>query len=793
MIVVPARKTLQNRSKFQKFFPLALALFSLAVLNSGSASAQYLKSTPNRGMVSIAALPGATKILDTGDDAYGNTTLPFDFVFFGTTYPSGTQLLAASNGYLAFDSALAPNSDFTNDPLPTAGTPDSIIALFWDDLNLSNGGDIFAFVAGTAPNRVMFIEWNAVVGFSGGGTYTGQILLVEGSNNIELRYDNNTLFRSAASTTIGIEDPTGTLAFGGPDTTNTIDVTPLTNFRFEPFVVQGIDLTTGNPTPNLSPTQIAAGGTISLERTIRNQGNMAAGGFTVTYYLSADNIINTNDVVLSSENITGLGPQLSDGPSLISLNIPGSLTSAVYFIGFIIDSTNAVTEANETNNTSPAIGFFVGTGTPDLVAQSITTTATNFTPGGNITYTRTIANTSASASPPVRIEVYLSDNTTISRTDVLIEDFTFTSGFAANSSDMTTVTVPIPTTANASAYFLGILVDGDNDILETSETNNTVVSASSLAFMAPPDVDLTADSIALAAGQSSTVAPGATFMVTRSISNIGFSAAGAFQARVVLSLDQTVDASDPVVFVENFPGLAANSTDQITVTAQAPAAAATYFLILDVDFMRQQIELDDTNNRATGPVLVTVGTGGGGGGIDLLATALTATPSSLMGGQNLNITRNISNAGGQSSGLIELVTVFSTDPAIDLTDAILDFSFLSSLNGGQNTGSVTISSTLPANTLPGTYFVGLILDPANSITETNETNNTRATASAITIVPRTGDINGDGRVSVLDVQATVNQVVQLTARTPAADFNQDGFFDILDVQTAINLAMGATP
>ena len=56
-----------------------------------------------------------------------------------------------------------------------------------------------------------------------------------------------------------------------------------------------------------------------------------------------------------------------------------------------------------------------------------------------------------------------------------------------------------------------------------------------------------------------------------------------------------------------------------------------------------------------------------------------------------------------------------------------------------------------------------------------------------------GDVNGDGRFDIFDVQGVINQALGITATTPAGNVNGNGGVDVLDVQLIINIALGITP
>lgn len=126
------------------------------------------------------------------DDEMLKVNLPFAFNFFGTDHNS---VWVTTNGYLQFGPT-PPSVSFSNDPMPTADTFNNILAPFWTDFIV--GPDSCESCAvrtrtrGAAPNRRFVITYEGVT-FSpfleiSGGSATFQVILREGSDQIELNY-----------------------------------------------------------------------------------------------------------------------------------------------------------------------------------------------------------------------------------------------------------------------------------------------------------------------------------------------------------------------------------------------------------------------------------------------------------------------------------------------------------------------------------------------------------------------------------------------------------------------------
>jgi len=181
---------------------------------------------------------GATN-LTLGDDAGASASM-FSFPFFGNSF---TTVYITSNGYLSFtNSGLA---EFTNDVLPDANVPQNVIAAMWDDLNPTLGGTIRYKETGSAPNRVMVIEYLNVPHFGDAAlTNTVQVHLFEGSGRIEIH--STDIVSDGGTRTQGIENQDGTTAFV-PTGRNSADWSTANDFvAFVPNV-GGLADNCGNP------------------------------------------------------------------------------------------------------------------------------------------------------------------------------------------------------------------------------------------------------------------------------------------------------------------------------------------------------------------------------------------------------------------------------------------------------------------------------------------------------------------------------------------------------------------
>jgi len=143
------------------------------------------------------------------DKKYGSFPIGFDFIFFGNTY---NEFFVSSNGLVMFG---AGSNAFSNVSIPDDGRPDNYIAPFWDDLIIHASGSITYQTIGTAPNRKLVIQFNNMSFWTSTvllGTF--QVILYEGSNNIQIQYksivDLSSDRASGGEATIGLENIDGT-------------------------------------------------------------------------------------------------------------------------------------------------------------------------------------------------------------------------------------------------------------------------------------------------------------------------------------------------------------------------------------------------------------------------------------------------------------------------------------------------------------------------------------------------------------------------------------------------------
>ncbi len=141
---------------------------------------------------------------------------------------------------------------------------------------------------------------------------------------------------------------------------------------------------------------------------------------------------------------------------------------------------------------------------------------------------------------------------------------------------------------------------------------------------------------------------------------------------------------------------------------------------------------------------------------DLVVDFVGVDKRSVVAGEIISTDFRISNRGTKDSGEFIDGLYLSTDKIITTGDTLLAVYVNESLRAGASEGFYT-DVTILADTIPGIYYLGYILDSAGQVEETDKTNNTGF--AAITIVESISDdddgdlvLDGSGDIAGEDIQ-----------------------------------------
>ncbi len=341
---------------------------------------------------------------------------------------------------------------------------------------------------------------------------------------------------------------------------------------------------------------------------------------------------------------------------------------------------------------------------PDLTVSSFTVPARTAS-GLVIQVTDTTINQGTGGASASTTSFYLSTNLTLEAGDPLLGTRPVPA-LAAGASNTATTQVTMPDGLAPGSYTLFAMADGPATVSESKEFNNTKLGFIQIG----PDITMTALTAPATAGAGSTI------LVSDTTTNSGMGTAPSSVTRFYLSSDATVDATDGLLQSRNVPQLdgGASSSASTNVTIPASTQDGVYYLIAKADSTDTVAECNETNN--TRSVLFRVGP-------DLVVSSATG-PAMAAAGMPVNVTETTQNTGTGNAPASVTGIYLSTNILLDAGDIRLASRTVPLLGPGASSLKTT-SVTLPAVSA-GTWYLIVNADDERTITETNETNNTRA-------------------------------------------------------------------
>jgi subtilisin family serine protease/subtilase family serine protease len=444
---------------------------------------------------------------------------------------------------------------------------------------------------------------------------------------------------------------------------------------------------------------------VAVTDTTKNQGAGWSPSSATGFYLSTNITWDSSDVFLGTRVAPALVAGASDAVST-TLHLPLTSTGT-YFILARADWDGAVQESADTNNVKSCGAIKIG---PDLIVSAVTASATAGA-GGPMSVSDTTRNQGGGGAEVSATRFYLSTNTAVDASDVML-GVRPVRALPAGDSDADTMAVMVPAGTAAGSYYVLAQADTANAVTETSETNNSRASG---VVKVGPDLIVSAVSV------PATGAPGAPITVSDTTKNQGAGAASLSSTGFYLSTGVTIDAT--AVFLGSRPvgELSAGATGTGSVSLQIPPGTApgSYYVIARGDWNGAVPETTETNNdRAGGVVRI---------GGDLVVTAVTA-PAVAMANGAISVTDATKNQGTAPAPESATGFYLSLDFAYSANDVLLGSRAVGPL-GVSQTSTTSTQLWIPAGTLPGTYYVVAVADWNGVVPETTENNNSRFSGS----------------------------------------------------------------
>lgn len=755
-----------------------LAVVALLVPSKAFAQAggYVVGSTPQ----TYVPLTGATPVTLSGtdDEGYANITLPFGFTYFGVTY---TNVLVDTNGLMFFSNSATPSTPcntgvtsstcYSNTNLPTSGNGPlsatamkTFIAPWWDDGETPAGGEI-RYTTSANEVQIEYSNWDYYSFSSNTGPFNFIVRLKDtatGTNNdqIQIHYGAHT-GAGPGSASVGLQDQ-GTQAIVMFPCTNTtsrcttanwpantnyfIDIPQNPELQVQSVTLSSFAVTSGNATFNYSAV-------------VKNLGVNAGNNWFYKVFLSTDTALDANDK-LAFDSSTGSASSVA-GTGTVTLTGTGTVNALPvgnYYALVQVDSTDVLTEIIETDNVgATTLTYTVGI---DLVATSLTGAPANAGPGDPITLTANVSNTGSVSAGTVSYAIVLSTDTSFSSPPDFVA-YTGTVTLSNGQSTTLNINFNLPSNVSGGTQYFGIVLDPSNAVTEAAEGNNSAWNATQSSIR---QADLNVEAVDLydpvSSQPSRSAYMGDVREVRITVRNIGQATATGFNVGVILSFDKTL-SMQPVGTDYNFqdepstqaggftlaPGAVATYTFNITMPSTTklvggqPLQTGDYYFFVKTDSFDDISELREDNNTKI------VAYPGNGVPVRLfvqspdVAVTKVQVPSASAVGEVVPVYRALRNVGILDAPTLpyrfyasanELITeedvpleIVKSDGSTAMTDNV------TLIRNGADTKTDFVR--LPAGMPPGNYYIGAIIDPQNTVTELNETNNGLASSTTIQI------------------------------------------------------------
>jgi subtilase family serine protease len=226
-----------------------------------------------------------------------------------------------------------------------------------------------------------------------------------------------------------------------------------------------------------APAKTSAGSTITVKDTTKNQGAGPADTSTTQWSLSTTATAGPGAVVLASRSVPALAAgALSTKATVVT--IPGDTVPGKYFLIAAADAGRMVAETDDTNNEKGKV-IVIG---PDLRVTALAAPS-SVTAGANLTITDQTKNAGGAPAGASTVQFYLSKNRKLdtgAAGDVLLGSRAVPE-LAPGATSPGSTPVTIPTGTAAGTYFIIAIADPDGDVAEAIESNNTKLTAITIA------------------------------------------------------------------------------------------------------------------------------------------------------------------------------------------------------------------------------------------------------------------------------------------------------------------------
>jgi subtilase family serine protease len=414
------------------------------------------------------------------------------------------------------------------------------------------------------------------------------------------------------------------------------------------------------------------------------------------------------------------------------VRLPECLPAGQYYLFVVTDDTNQVVEYNppadaEANNTSDAAPISTQLQSPDLTV-AITSSPSQAVSGSQITVAWRVRNEGNRAT---RVSSWV-DRVSLVRADgsivrVLGE---FPRNGVLNPGEKYDREVSVQLPANlAGSYRIRVDADANNNVVEcNAENNNSASEPIQLSY--PPLPNLQAGQVGVNPSSVQVLQP---VTVSWQVANAGEASASGWTDAIYLSRTPSLSGA---IFLTRVPAAGAlapgqSYTQQATVTIPI-VSPGDYYVLVMADDTGRVFEGDNEGDNIAYVFPLQVGLPS----VDVTVEGVDA-PSEATAGLTAEIVWTVRNLGSEATYRAwGDVVILSRDLLLDPTDPVVgSYRHTTPLGAGESR-TVRLTIRVPAN-LTGPYYVFVVSDYGNELSETDENNNVGVDTQSmvITVAP----------------------------------------------------------
>jgi len=237
--------------------------------------------------------------------------------------------------------------------------------------------------------------------------------------------------------------------------------------------------------------------------------------------------------------------------------------------------------------------------TPDLIVSAPMISGT-LRAGAAVMLSEVTYNVGAAAAPASATKLYLSRDTVVDASDVVLATVNVVP-LARGQYQSNTLSAILPGDASGSYYLLA-KADANSAVTESNEANNV---AGRLISVVPAPTPTQPDLVAGVPSVTGTPVAGGSVTLSVTTSNLGAGAAAASTTKLYLSTDATVDAGDTVLATFGVGSLARAQSQTNSLQVTLPGGLnGSYYLLAKADANSAVTESNETNNVSSRTITI---------------------------------------------------------------------------------------------------------------------------------------------------------------------------------------------